>query len=105
MIFVGETKDVFKTLDSVEKKIANCYKGLDRYKIYDLFRQIRDLISYREIKPFVDVSEDGKSFRCQKCHTLINCEDSTSESFEFCPICGQRVAPEGTYLNYILKGD
>ena len=100
---MDQIKYIYKTLEKMENEIANTYTGLEKYKVYNLFRQIKDLLSYREIKRFVDISEDGKSFRCQRCKTLINCEDSTYESFEFCPICGQRVNEKGTYLNYILK--
>ena len=94
---------IYTTMQKIENKIAKS-SGLEKYKIYNLFNQIRELISYREIKAFVDISEDGKSFRCQRCNTLIHCEDSTYDVFEFFPICGQRVAPEGTYLKIYKEG-
>lgn len=89
-----------KRTEELEQEISSLYSGVERYKIFNFFKEIKEVINYRKIKPFVDISNDGHEFRCQRCGTLMqsfNCFDE----FEFCPLCGQRVAKEGTC--YIIE--
>ena len=96
---------IFKNLDEIEKTVVDQYTGLKKYKIYSLFKLIKKHLGYREEKPFIDVSEDGMSFRCQTCGTLME-GDVPYNEYEFCPVCGQRVAPEGRYIEiYLIKED
>ena len=95
---------IYKNLDKIEKKIVDQYPGLEKYKIYNLFKLIKKYVSYRDVKEFVEISEDGMTFRCQRCGTLIEC-DVTYDKFEFCPVCGQSVAPEGRYIEVWTKED
>ena len=85
-----------KRTEELEQEISSLYSGVERYKIYGFFKEIKELIAYREIKPFVDISNNGHEFRCQRCGVLMQSANSYYE-FEFCPLCGQRVAEEGSY--------
>ena len=83
-----------KNLVDIEYEITASYSGLKRYKIYNFFKDVKELLEYRKIRPFVEISEDGHEFRCQRCGTYMN-SFNTYDEFEFCPLCGQRVAEEG----------
>lgn len=84
-----------KRTEQLEQEISSLYSGVERYKIYSFFKEIKSVLEYRKTKPFVDICEDGHEFRCQRCGVLMQSLNYYYE-FEFCPLCGQRVADEGT---------
>ena len=97
--------DVLSKINSIEQQILDNKKGNvnTKYQIIALFKHVKEAIGYRIEKHPIDISEDGKKFRCPTCNTFMELDDMnlTYELFEFCPLCGQRLRKEGSRKDYI----
>ena len=72
-----------------------------KYQTVALFNDVAESIRYRiPMKP-IDISEDGKTFRCPRCKILIESEEGTVNDYDLCYVCGQIWKTENTLLKQI----
>lgn len=72
-----------------------------KYQTVALFNDISEAVRYRIPMRPIDISEDGKTFRCPRCKTLIESEDGTVDDYDLCCVCGQIWKTENTLLEQI----
>ena len=87
---------------SILKQKKTEYKT--KYQTIALFNDITEAVKYRiPMKP-IDVSEDGKIFRCPRCGTLMESEDGTVGDYDLCYVCGQVWNDTGTIIDQLKEG-
>lgn len=63
-------------------------------QVANMFSYLRELIAYQVPMKPVEVSDDGHKFKCPRCRTAFDSED-TVDDFYLCYICGQRWRKKG----------